>query len=233
MKMIKCLSLVCCVLCGSTQALCSTTTSMVESVVYVNSSSGVIVYSDEQVSLALTVMHAMNKGTDEIVISLVGPTGIESFKTGQAEINTKYNLAIIAFYPGYELFSSQISRHIINIGEDVWTVSNPNKNFRSLKRGVLSSKDRSQGGLYLWEISGGVFIGSFGGGVFNNNKELVGIINSADIYTASLCNKAVGKDNCFKILLSEIGYIIPQHIVIDFVLSSRFGSYFEYLSKKE
>ena len=228
-----------------------------DTVVFVNLSSGTIVYSDKQTALVLTAYHVIagDNGVsqcsgcpnDTVVVFLhstyypgmKGPVfSPEGYKVMSFEADPENDLALLEVSLGHRVAHSSLAATDPKLGDEVWTASNPNRLYRSVKKGVVSSKSRFtySAPYYLWEISNGIINGSSGGGVFNVDGRLIGVIDSVNIYTTNNCfglfNMETGKieDRCLDIPITFAGFIIPPETMRGFVLGSAFGGWFGYLS---
>ena len=216
-----------------------------ETIVFVNNSSGVVVYSDETSALVLTSNHVVD---DEIeaaactgcdygikvkFLHLVGDIfplkNWETYGAVYIETNPMTDLALILIKPNKLLYHASLSRKEPRLGDDVWVIGNPIKVYRSLKKGILSSKDRSSQTSRLWEVSGGIIYGSSGGGVFNMDGELIGTLRSIELYNSHQCYIAFGGVDCVGFPITDIGYAVPRYLIREFLLNSSFGDYFNYL----
>ena len=208
---------------------------IMNSVVLVDSSSGVVVYSDQERSLVLTAFHVVKGDLEEGRIIKVGYLDIDLtytkatiryYDVGSFKLDPTKDLALLEIHPGFKLDTSRIARSEPALGDDVWIGANPNLNYRSLKRGVVSSKDRLDHGNVLWELSGGVIFGSSGGGAFNQWGEEIAVVHSVDAYDSELCDD---NDVCMPLMLPEMGYFIPLADVTRFLLRDSSSHYFDYL----
>jgi S1-C subfamily serine protease len=209
---------------------------ILDSIVMVNSSSGVVVYSNQGISLVLTAKHVvMNEKA--VIISLITITknnviNIESYPANTVEISSNHDIAIVEV--PVELEKSKIGDSIPEIGDDLWIAANPNSNYRSLKKGIMSSHKRlvrERCSEYYWEVSGTIISGSSGGGVFDDNGNLVAIISGIDTLTTRQCFSVVTPKglfkNCIKMPLTGIGYVVPLCVIKNFIIESSFGKKFK------
>jgi S1-C subfamily serine protease len=232
---------------------------IIESVVFVNLSSGIVVYSDENSALVLTAYHVIADGTSD-----VGCSGCESDDNvvrfmytiwypgmkGQIVTSDPYkiisvgadivnDLALLEIKPKEKLSYSKLSSISPDLGDDIWIGANPNGLYRSLKKGIISAKKHrfsESGAARLWEISGGVINGSSGGGIFNMKGDLIGIIDSVGLRYSDQCYDKYNSDanileeECIIIPMTFTGFVTPIETVRKFILSTPFGKYFDYLN---
>ena len=224
---------------------------MLESVVVVEQASGIVVYSDDELALILTAFHVIAEKVDiennkigdiivsyryyvasEIVIS-------EGYIVTAITINQAKDLALLKIEPKRRLDYRPIAKAIAdpNLGDDIWIASNPLRNYRSLKKGMVSAvKDRfNRYEQPEWEIGGGVIFGASGGGVFNEDGELFGVISSVAMLrtdcweTEELDEKGEPQVECDFVPIPYVGFITPPTSIRQFLLESDFSKYFEYL----
>lgn len=212
--------------------------SLLETVVAVDNSSGILIYSDEHTAIVITSFHVIESHLkDKTPIGVFVPeinSEEPSFYEPNIEnlaIDAENDLALLKINTTHKLKYSLIHLGGVRVGDDIFIASNPNFNFRSLKKGIISSKNR----LFMgntWEISGGVIYGSSGGGVFNSKGKLIGIVKGVDLHFAN-CEMKYGKiAKCVKVPLTDIGMIVPTKYVKKFIINSRFKDYFKYLRSK-
>jgi S1-C subfamily serine protease len=203
-------------------------TNMMDSVAIVQQSSGIVVYSDADFSLVLTALHVI-ADDERFTVSFLylngGPTRV--FDAYIDDLDVDNDLALLRLNPGFKLAYSKVARVDPKLGDDVWIAANPNFNYRSLKKGIVSSKDRP----FTWELSGGVIFGSSGGGAFNLNGELIGIAHSVDSYAMpGSCTK---KGKCLQASLPDFGFFVPPDVIRAFLTNGIYGDagYFDYLKE--
>lgn len=221
---------------------------IIETIVLVNNASGIVIHSDSEKSLVLTSKHVVDE-KDEAKVEFVYfyknmESEVETFISNKIEIDEESDLAIVEIDPGRVLFFSQISKTEPVLGDDVWVASNPNQSYRSLKKGIISSKERKITSYiaennYMWEVSGGVIFGSSGGGIFNTDGNLVAVVSGVDVYMSNQCYDVfdaklewVGM-HCVHIAIPYIGFVEPLSDIKDFLLKSSFKDHFEYLAEEE
>jgi S1-C subfamily serine protease len=194
-----------------------------------------VVYSDATVSLVLTAFHVVKGDLESGSNIRVGYLTFDGVKAATIVYNVAgfrfdplHDLALLEIHPGKQLPISLVAQAAPLLGEDIWLGTNPNLNYRSLKRGVVSSLHRVIGTDIFWELSGGVIFGSSGGGAFNTKGELIAVVHSVDAYPSELC----GEEGCMPLMLPEMGYFVPLADVKRFLLLDGSVKYFDYLRGK-
>lgn len=219
----------------------TTAEKMVNSIVIVENSSGVVVYQDDEFALILTSAHVIDEAKGPILVKMFGyddhgefgliPHVVEDFVS-----DPKVDLAILKVpFLDYSIIPAEVMSKRSQepkIGDDVYIASNPHYHYRSLKKGILSSKVRMlNGGIRVWEVDAMIIFGSSGGGVFTTDGKLFGIVRGIDVLQTDHCWGIIdlkGKENttCLFIPLTEIGYIVPPDIIYKFIMNSKFAEYF-------
>lgn len=205
------------------------------SVVAVNTASGVVVYSNDNSALVLTSLHVV--GADifstmcsgcyyETEVGIPGYDDMELFKPLSIEFDALNDLALILVKTNRKMPYVNIGNRILTAGDDIYTVSNPQGLFRSLKKGVISAKNRIKGNSFVNEISGGAIFGSSGGGVFSSAGELIGIICSVRMLETPYCSE---NGECITIPLPFIGFATTNVAIVNFVKRSSFSDRLYYL----
>lgn len=214
---------------------------MVDSVVIVEKSSGVAIYSEKDLALVLTAYHVIrakdkiNKAPEVHIISdMMTYTKKEYIVLDTLKDEPNDIALLVIFTPNEKISSSEISTNNLELGDSIWIVANPNLNYRTLKSGVISSKY----GAVLnknrtWEISGGVIFGSSGGGVFDENGKLVSIVDAVDLFKTEVLYKNGKKKEKLQIPITDFGFMISPNIVRGFLLNSKFNEFFEYLKERK
>ena len=211
---------------------------ILNSVVEVENSSGIIVYANKDITLVLTAFHVVQFGTDPITISVLylGEDGIYTFDTFPVldiEIDTENDLALLSISPikGIKFVKIVKEDEEPITGEDIYLGANPNLKFRSIKKGIISSKFRfiNSRATVTWEVSGEVIYGSSGGGAFTKDGKLFGTIISVDVLKTDFCLDKNKKQKCLSIPITDTGFIAPPETVRSFILNSSFGFHFDYL----
>lgn len=227
---------------------------IVNTIVIVEESSGVVVHIKNNRALVLTAAHnieefkcpeCFNKIKVSILEQVITPDHMffryKKFKVLGFEENIKSDLALLEIesdFPLYDLQPVQVIRRKLRLGEDIYTVSNPQLIYRSLKKGIVGSIDRIVRGFSAIEISGGIVYGSSGGGVFTMEGELVGIILAVRILDSDFCyevydeeDKLVGEE-CMQIPLPYLGFASTPDTIREFLLKGKFKENFKYLGVK-
>ena len=218
---------------------------IIETIVYVNNSSGVVVYSDETKALILTVNHVVE---DELKIAsctgcnynikikflhLIGNImplkNWEVYDAVYVETNSIVDLALILIEPNKLLHYTSLSKKDPRLGEGIWIASNPNRTYRSLKKGIISSKNRMYETDRLWEVSGGIIYGGIGGGIFNMNGKLIGVARALELYRSKQCYLGFTGIRCISFPITDMGYVVPRFTIKEFLLNSSFNDHFNYL----
>lgn len=222
---------------------------ILDTIVTVERSSGVIVDSTDTHALILTAYH--------VVSPLVNPDGTLKNKDKPVTISFAFfskpkrealllrifyyskkiyiqkdeDLALIEIEVDGNLYYSKLGTQDPKLAEEVFVAGNPNFNYRSISKGIISSKDRYVSEMHVWQISGGVIFGQSGGGAFNADGELMAIAKSVDLYFTGFCvtDEESDETNCLKSAIPYIGYFVPRHAIKKFLLSTEFKDRFEYL----
>ena len=150
------------------------------------------------------------------------------------------DLALLKVSMDKEIPYAVISKIDPKLGDDLWIASNPDQQYRSLKKGIISSINNRIANLsYVWEISGGVVFGSSGGGAFDAKGELFGIIRAVNMFNTPYCYQIFKKmpenqlklegRRCIRIPVSFIGMIVRPEDIRNFVINSYYNEHFEYL----
>jgi S1-C subfamily serine protease len=222
---------------------------IIESIVVVEKSSGVVVYSDDDMALVLTAFHVIeekvdieNDTIDDIMVSyryyITSDINIsESYVVTAIKVNKIIDLALLKIAPNRNLDFISIAEGDMRLGDDIWTASNPMGFYRSLKKGTISAtKNRfNRYGQPEWEISSGVIYGASGGGVFTEDGELFGIISSVAMLrtnclkTEELDENVEPQSKCIFMPINYIGFIVSPATIRRFLLDGNFNQYFEYL----
>lgn len=221
----------------------NTPTKMADKIVSVNNASGVIIYSDETHSLIMTSYHVIwdivsEKGSKiYVTFKEIGGLIDVSYEAQDIILSNEIDIAVITIHPGFKLHYAKLANFDPELGEDIFLISNPNYNYRTVTKGIISSKSRksrTNSKVAMWQISGGIFYGSSGGGAFNTNGELIGIARSIDFIKTDFCSSKVLGKGKFKVELYEcynnpipyLGFIVPLPELKVFLLSNSFGYIF-------
>jgi S1-C subfamily serine protease len=216
-----------------------------------NSGSGVIVHSNDEYTLILTNFHVIaefinssgnfkNNKKPHITFKYVykkdnGKVGISSvnYDCQEVYVDKKIDLAILRVDIGVELDPALITNDA-EVGEDIYVISNPNNNYRTVVRGIISSKDRyTKNNNPMWQISGGITYGASGGGAFTMDGKLIAIVRSVDLHNTSFCSTVMFGDlsihGCYIDTIPYMGFFIPPKAIKKFLLSTKFKDKFDYL----
>jgi hypothetical protein len=226
------------------------------STVFVNNSSGTVIYSDAKESLILTAYHVIEddikecSGCDiDVYVSYMRTISVkvsdvrvvsymaeEKYKVKDLDFNESLDLALLRIEPKKLLDYSKVATSYPRLGDDIWTSSNPRGAYRSLKKGIVSAIDyRYSGGSKVWEISGGVVFGSSGGASFTSDGELFGVILSVKMlhrvctYLSDEPNPSNMGFGCIYVPLTYIGHVSTPENVRWFITNSFYKDRFEYL----
>ena len=225
---------------------------ILDTIVYVNVSTGVIIYSDSEYSLVLTAYHTVSesvnkdgtfkKDTDPPSINFEYNFETENetkrlnihYKVASVEVYKKYDLALLRVDIGSELNYSRLKvDDSVRVGDEVYIAANPNHNYKSITKGIVSSTERYVRGTHVWQISGGVIFGSSGGGAFTTDGELIGVIAAVDMYGTGFCidqvNDKITIEQCLRSSIPYIGYFVSLPDIKDFLFSTEFKDKFNYL----
>lgn len=214
---------------------------ILESVLIVEGASGILVYQNEKFALVLTAAHVIhNENTvPPFIVSLIIVDG-GSAKQIDAEVleynlDDKLDLAILKINP---LGDNQIlTANIVTvedeprIGEDIYIAANPHHHYRSLKKGIISSKIRfNEDNVVSWEVDAMIIFGSSGGGAFTKDGKLFGIVSGIDALETDYCwgiNSTGEEHSCIELPLPNMGYIIAPSNIRKFLNNSDFSYYFK------
>ena len=217
-----------------------TPSKMADTVVFVNKASGVIIYSDQDHSIILTSYHViMNlvtidgeySGDNELYIRFALDNIAPSYIAHDIEVDSDLDLALITIKPGFKLHYSRIANASPSLADEIYTIGNPNYNYRTVTKGIISSKNRVIRGAKLWQVDSGLIYGASGGGTFNMNGELIGISKSIDLLETNMCfRKRIDNQgiiiiiqDCYTDPISYIGFIVPLPEIKRFLLSNKFS----------
>lgn len=207
----------------------------IETVVIVNSSSGIAVYCGKETTLILTAAHVSSESDQVMMLSVeyekdigrISAYGV--YPAIKTWVFPPYDLALIEINtPSEHLECAKVSTKNMRLGEDIYLASNPSYNYRSIRKGVISSKVRTVNKISVWEVTGGSMYGSSGGGAFTTDGELFGISSMVDHYNTGHCRPGAPKD-CVVVPIPFLGWYIPPHHIKEFLLDSPYAEYFKYL----
>ncbi len=210
---------------------------ILNSVVAVENSSGVIIYGDDDLTLVLTAFHVVdsNKSSPIIIgVLYLGEDGqytYDTFPVLDMDVDVENDLALLEIAPIKGIRAARIVKEDEEpvTGDDIYLAANPNMKFHSFKKGNLSSKFRYSRGSQNWEVSGGVIFGSSGGGAFTDEGKLFGVIVGVDVLQTDFCKESGKNKKCLFIPITDTGFVVPPFTIRNFILDSNFGSYFDYL----
>lgn len=231
---------------------CSSTTHVpqhiIDSVVMVEESSGIVVYSDYNTTLVLTAYHVIQDKYDQHTCSdcswniLVTTEHAERIPKPHTEYdgawlvkdvraNPKNDLAILQLNEVDKTLDYSIVASVEpELGQDIYIGANPNYNNKTLTKGIISSatrmsKDDSQ---WFYQVSGGIIFGSSGGGIFNMAGELVGVAVSIDAYGTNFCKPPtlLGQE-CAQVPLTDFAYAVPLPVIKKFLSATPYAIYFQ------
>jgi len=220
---------------------------IMDSIVAVERSSGVVIHSEKEYSLVLTAYHVIAKKVDEcgvvrdpdnpISVSFVYfvinadesvEVVLEDLLIDNVIVKAEDDLALIKILTSLKIAYQPIAMKDPRLGEDVYLGGNPNQNYRVITKGIVSSKDRYiYGRGWMWQLSGGTVYGISGGGAFNMDGELIGVARAVDVLPKNICIHG----ECMSIPIEYIGYFAPRSKVKEFLFSTEFCGDFEYLER--
>lgn len=215
---------------------------IMETVIVVENSSGIVVHSDGEKSLILTCYHVIDQAITEdrdinvmFLYMVNGEVFAETFVAQNIQVDESKDLALLEINPGRILPHSKIAEpdDYPELGDDIWTGSNPNRRYRSIKKGIVSSKQRYVDNILTWELSGGIVFGSSGGGAFTSDGKLFGIIRAVEPLLAGCWEEETEEgdtvNKCLVIPVYHMGYVVSPEEITDFILTGEYAEYFDYL----
>lgn len=219
---------------------------IIDTVVSIQSSSGIIVYSNNKHALVLTAHHVIEDvvNLDGTLIDDNNPVIVKFmyffkpddnirllqvyYEVEKIYIEENEDIALLEIKVGTKLNYARLSQKEPRVGKEVFLAGNPNFNYRTLTKGIISSKDRYSRQMHVWQISGGTIYGLSGGGVFNMKGELVAIAKSVDRYNSGFCLGSAENIECVRNAIPHIGYFVPLRAIKVFLLSTEFRDRFNY-----
>jgi len=222
---------------------------IINTVLVVEQSSGVIVYSDQERALILTAHHVIDQVLEKALCCGCN-YGAEAFvyhdvslKINKEEFDVTYidfdefnDLAIVEIKTSHKFRDvARIYNKKVHIGTEVYVGSNPQHIYRSLKKGIISSPLRIVNGSPSIETDAGIIYGSSGGGVFTMDGRLIGIVKSVRLLSTEYCYDLWDVEGewtgykCVKVPLPFIGFAAHPTIIKKFLLNSVFSEDFNYL----
>lgn len=220
---------------------------IVDTVTLTENGSGIIIHSTETHALVLTAYHVvMDKITpDGELIDKEDPVQVNfmfffklddkvkflriAYKADKVYVNETEDIALLEIETNTRVNYAKISLKEPKVGEEVFLAGNPNFNYRTLTKGIISNKDRYVNHTHVWQLSGGVIYGSSGGGAFNMDGDLIAIAKSVDLYHSGFCFGNEEETACLRNAIPHIGYFVPLSVIKNFLLSTEFKDRFEYL----
>lgn len=212
---------------------------LIHSVVIVNTATGIVVHSDEKRALVLTAYHVVDDDVEEAMCSNCYYDTKIAIKVGDEKKyytplhithSEAHDLAIVEIEVDRKIPYVRIHDGEVKLGDEIYIAANPERMYRSLKKGIISSLSRSIGGVPITEIGGGVIFGSSGGGVFSLDGELIGVIMAVRMWNSGHCyfHPARGP-TCIATPIPYLGFSVPHKVVKPFMLNGPFGDKFNYL----
>lgn len=218
---------------------------IMNTVVVVNEASGIVVYSDAQMALILTVFHVIDDFYEPETNTIGGELEIarhfgysphpihEQYAIDDCKIDNINDLALVQVEGAFLPFATVILKNKDpKLGDDIWLAGNPLGRYRTLVKGNISNQHHrfNRHNQPQWQVSGGIVPGASGGGAFTMSGELFGIIDSVAQYKSDDCwQDEEGKVECQMILVPYMGYIMPPKVIRHFLTTGKFSEYFEYL----
>jgi S1-C subfamily serine protease len=216
---------------------------ILESIVIVESASGVLIYQNKNFALILTAAHVLHNEftAPPYIVSLIlaenGKIKQLNIEVLESDIDDNLDLAILKTKPLGEnqvLVTDVVSfKNEPRIGDEIYVASNPHHHYRSLKRGILSSKLRfNENNVLVWEVDAMIIFGSSGGGAFTKDGKLFGIVSGIDALETDYCwgiTNLYGEDQqkCLNLPLPNMGYVVSPDNIRHFLLNSSFSYYFK------
>lgn len=202
-----------------------------DTVVVVDSSSGIIIYSNNEYSLVLTANHVIMediKNNDPIEVAsmliLLGEDGtpkglIDKVEAKIVGVDEKKDLALLRV-PFKNKPYSKVGRLPLRLGQRIYSAGNPNFNYETIASGVVSNVRRvvikEDGTAFeAIQVDAGTIFGQSGGGLFNESGELVGVASGVDLYEGDP--------------VTYCGYYVRGSDVRNFLLRTEYKHNFDYL----
>ena len=227
---------------------------IVKSIVRVNDASGVVIDSDESSALVLTAYHVIEEHFDEDGKSLLVMLPIlvqhsyffdvdgkalriiMPFSVLSVHKDPKKDLALLEISTNIKLNSVKLAVDLPKLAEEVYIAGNPNNNYQSISKGIISNRSRHKDGVWLWQISGGLTFGHSGGGAFNEDGELVAIAKSIDMYSTGFCRAKTDEeetieDRCLMFPIYDMGFFVTPYDIRGFLLTTKFKNKFKYIGE--
>jgi len=221
---------------------------IIDTVLAVERSSGVIVYSDHERALVLTAHHTIDDELDKAACcgcdynisvlnfsNIIIPSLPEEFEVTYIEVDELNDLAIIEIKTTRKLHAAKIFKGQVRFGQEIYVASNPQRLYKSLKSGIISSPARFIRGSLSVEVDAMIIFGSSGGGVFTKDGEFVGTVKSVRLLNTGHCFDVWDHEGnwidmeCIRVPIPSIGFAAHPMIIKRFLLNSVFSKDFDYL----
>jgi len=224
---------------------------IVSTVVAVESSTGVVIYSDDKRALVLTAFHVIDTAYDKAACSACD-YGIDvvdkrakwqkgrleensvKYPVTYIEVNRIHDLAIIEIEVPHKIDAAKVNS-IVKLGEDIYVAANPKREYKTITKGIVSSKLRTTWGSPNIQVDAGIIFGSSGGGIFNMDGEFIAVVKAVKMMDTGHCFDVWDVDGnwmdmeCVEIPLPFMGYATHPAVVRTFLLQGVFGERFDYL----
>jgi S1-C subfamily serine protease len=104
-----------------------------------------------------------------------------------SKIDVENDLALLLGFPKEKRDGPyvRLASRTPNIGETVWAIGSPMGVKWTVGKGILSNFEVVKGKMF-YRITADMFFGNSGGGLFNQNNELVGVVNSIQVIQIGL-----------------------------------------------
>ena len=125
----------------------------------------------------------------------------------------KYDVALIRFptVEGHDLEILLPSEYPAKIGDTIYAVGNPMSLTDNITKGILSAKvreetTRKKKKIAYTIVSSGIIFGNSGGAIVNQDGEIIGVVVEIEFFKTHP--------------LIQIGYCVPRHVMIPFVVEA-------------
>lgn len=216
---------------------------IINSVVIVENSSGIVIYQDAEYAIVLTAAHVIHSpnASEPFEVKLLtindqGKLDLVPFEVEDYAVDDQLDLALLKVpYLDDTIVPAPIAnfREDPKVGDDIYVAANPHYHYRSLKKGILSSKYRlSKSLVNTWEVDAMIIFGSSGGGAFTKDGKLFGVVSGIDALKTDHCWGIIdleegSKAECLSLPMTEIGYVVSPRNIRKFISSSKFAEYFD------